>query len=282
MSTFTVGQVSLASDTTTPCPATVQQVTGLDPTNCGAIISGESASLVDKVFGAGTPPTPISRDKLPQDTQTKLTECDGSSTCKFVAYDFDTSTGQKSDTLSHLIDTRMSTLHNAGVFIKEGQGRPPIFTTMPGYIFDAIYSFTATPIETSDVPDERYCARKCDEKASTCGGFNYEPVGKKCYLMPKGKDKNGNDLYTTDGYKDGVVSYRREDNPSTAQGSNPTGTNLTGSVCGAASKTFSSVTKTLRTSSPTRTFSRFRRPISYRARHVPPSRLFEPARRHGP
>jgi hypothetical protein len=219
-STFTAGRVVIAAPettSTTPCPV------GLDVTTCGAIVSGESASLTDKVFGTGAPATPVGRDKLPTPVQTLLNDCEGSSTCKFVAYDFDASAGEQRNTSSHLISTQTTTVHNAGVFVKDGVNKPPLFRTIPGYKFDGMFSFNpdahAPLAAATTVVDERYCARACDDNAS-CGGFNYEQVPRKCTLFGKGFD---NDVY-----KDGRVAFVREDIHKAAQGSNPEGTNLTG------------------------------------------------------
>ena len=226
-SKFTVGQVVIAAPDTAPCPV---GVTGLDTATCGAIASGEAADLTDKVFGPGAPAVPVARDKLPQPVQTLLNDCDGSSTCKLVSYDFDASTGQKRDTLSHVISTVSTTAHNAGVFVKDGAGTPPLFRTIPGYNFDGMFSFNpdADPRAlgaATTVVDERYCARACDNNDS-CGGFNYEQVGRKCTLFPKEKE---NDVY-----KDGRVAFIREDISKVAKGSDPPGTNLagTGVWCG--------------------------------------------------
>ena len=232
-STFTVGQVVIAAPetATAPCPP---GVTGLDPATCGAIASGEAADLTNKVFGPGEPAKPVARTKLPQPVQTLLDDCDGSSTCKLVSYDFDASTGRSSDTLSHLISTRMTTAHNAGVFVKDGASTPPLFTTIPGYTFDGMFSFKpdgALPLPPgTNIIDERYCARACDDTAN-CGGFNYEQVGRICTLFPKGK--------VNDAYKDGRVAFVREDIRKSAYGSDPPGTNLTGTGvwCGIQSLT---------------------------------------------
>ena len=227
-SKFTVGQVVIAAPdpaTTTPCP---MGITGIDAATCGAIASGEAADLTGKVFGPGAPAIPVARTKLPQSVQTLLNDCDGSSTCKLVSYDFDASTGERRDTLSHLISTVSTTAHNAGVFVKDGAGTAPLFRTIPGYDFDGMFSFdpdrhTQIPLPSgTNIIDERYCARACDDDA-TCGGFNYEQTGRKCTLFKKSES------LTNEAYKDGRVAFIREDIRKTKSGSDPPGTNLTGS-----------------------------------------------------
>ena len=215
---FKVGKVNFGLDTA-PCPADKAGITGLDPTVCGAIRSGEAA-IID-IYGPTEAPKEIGRDRLPQPAQDLLTECDGTTTCKFVAYDFEAGEGKKSDTLSHVINTRQTTGHDAGIFIKDTESKPPVFSTIPGYTYDTIFSFGTGAFSYGTVIDERYCARECDARASTCGGFNYDFITKLCILVEKDQDNKV--------YKNGRVAYIREDNPTTASGSDPPGTNLTGS-----------------------------------------------------
>ena len=215
--TFKVGKVEFGLDTA-PCTADKTGITGLDPTACGAIRSGEAAIL--DIYGPTEAPKVIGRDRLPQPARDLLTECDGTTTCKFVAYDFESGDGKKSDTLTHVINTRQTTAHNAGVFVKDAESNPPVFSTIPGYSYDTIFSFGTGAFSYGTVIDERYCARECDARASTCGGFNYDFNTKLCILIKKDQDNNV--------YQNGRVAYIRDDNPTTAQGSDPPGTNLTG------------------------------------------------------
>ena len=220
---FTAGNVIIASPGTTPVTPCPSGVTGLSVDTCAMIASGEAADLTNKVFGPGAPPIPLTRDVLPGPVRTLLDGCEGLTPCKFVAYDFDTSTGQSSVTRSHLISTQTTTAHNAGVFVKNGVDTLPLFKTIPGYNFDGMFSFNpdshAPLVAATSVVDERYCARACDEKPS-CGGFNYEPLTRMCTLFPKGK-KNVV-------YKDGRVSFSKDVIATAAAGSNPVGTDLTG------------------------------------------------------
>ena len=228
-STFTAGRVVIAAPDTT---STVTCPVGLDAATCGAIVSGEAALITDKVYGPGAPPTLVERRMLPQPVQTLLNDCEGSSTCKFVSYDFDKSTGARRDTRSHLISTATTTARNAGVFVKDGVAKPPLFNTIPGYNFDGMFSFnpdTHAPLvaATSKV-DERYCARACDDDPA-CGGFNYEPLSvNNCTLFRKSASLK-NDVY-----KDGRVAFIKDDISKTVQGSDPVGTDLTnsGAWCG--------------------------------------------------
>lgn len=228
-STFTAGRVVIAAPSTAPCPP---GVTGLDDTTCGAIISGEAADLTDKLYGPGAPATLVERTMLPQPVQTLLNDCEGSSTCQLVSYDFDKTSGERRDTRSHLISTATTTAHNAGVFVKDGVAKPPLFKTIPGYNFDGMFSFDPTkhaPLAAAtSVIDERYCARACDDNPA-CGGFNYEPLSvNNCTLFRKGVDLKNSV------YKDGRVAFIREDIDKLAKGSDPPGTNLagTGEWCG--------------------------------------------------
>lgn len=223
---FTAGQVSINIDAS-PAPCPTPRPSGLDPANCGSIAMGQAVDLTNKIYGGTPVPPPVSVTKLPQALQSNIEACNtAGDACKFVAFDFETNTAQRASTMSHVINTRASTTHDAGVFYK--QNKPPEFSTVPGYIFDPIYSYNkdAHLPKFSTVIDERYCARGCDND-STCVGFNYIPMTRKCFLF-SGADTEP-DVYT-----DGVVSYAKENNPKVAQGSNPAGTNLTnsGTWCG--------------------------------------------------
>ena len=224
MPSFTAGQVSIGIGDT-PCPE--PRPGTLDPASCGPIAMADAADLSDKIYGSGAPPVVVALEKMPEGVQTSIAACNtAGDSCKFVAYDFETNATQSATTMSHVIDTRASTTHDAGIFYKTN--KPPVFNTIPGYSFDPIYSYnrdTRAP-KYATVVDERYCARACDADTK-CFGFNYETLTRKCYMF-------SGSAMEADVYMDGVVSYTKEDNPKVAQGSDPAGTNLTnsGTWCG--------------------------------------------------
>jgi len=187
----------------------------------------KAADISDKIYGSGAPPVVVALDKMPQGVQTSIAACTtAGDSCKFVAYDFETNVSQTAATMTHVIDTRSSTTHDAGIFYKKD--KPPVFNTIPGYSFDPVYSYdrdTRAP-KYATVVDERYCARACDAD-TTCFGFNYETLTRKCYMF------SGSAMEAAV-YTDGVVSYTKSDSSKVAQGSDPAGTNLTnsGTWCG--------------------------------------------------
>ena len=233
---FTAGQVSIGQSNTPP-PALASGIPGFDPANFNAIVAGEAANTTTAVYENGGPPIPVSRSKLPSWTQTALSGCDSDANCKFVAADFDAGTGTPGN-VGYMIDTSQSTVHNAGIFYKDtidtsNVNAVPMFTSIPGYIFDPIFSFNndAHPGAFGTVIDERYCARSCDANTQ-CIGFNYEVITKKCTVYTDSNPSNPS--YTNDVYKDGTVAFLKEQNATTASGSDPHGTNLsqTGIWCG--------------------------------------------------
>lgn len=238
---FTAGGVSIGQSDTPP-PPSAYTISGFDPANYTAIQMGESANISNAVYGTGQPPTPISRERLPTWTQTALSGCDSDANCKFVAADFETKTTNPgtANQVGYMIDTSQSTIHNAGIFYKDtidtaNVNAVPIFSTIPGYIFDPVFSFNkdAHPNVRSTVIDERYCARACDQTPK-CLGFNYQMLSKECRVFTGDVDADGNPSYTNDVYKDGIVGFLKEQNAGSARGSDPPGTNLsqTGLWCG--------------------------------------------------
>ena len=202
--------------------------TGLDVSNCGAILAAEAATI--NITNPPVTPTMIQLDKMPAAVRSNVEACNAEgASCKFLAFDFDNNEAKRAPTLSHVINTRETTVHNSGIFYKEG-GKPPTFNTLPGYIFDPTFSYDPSGRNPtmSTVIDERYCARYCDSDTA-CVGFNYQPIIRKCTVFT-------NAGVEADTYVDGVVSFTKETIAKTAAGADPPGTNLvnSGLWCGSA------------------------------------------------
>lgn len=201
---------------------------GLDVSNCGAILAAEAATI--NITNPPVPPVLVQLDKMPAAVQSNVAACNAAGdSCKFLAFDFDNNEAKMAPTMSHIINTRETTVHNAGVFYKDG-AKPPTFNTLPGYIFDPTFSYdpNGRNPKMSTVIDERYCARYCDNDAA-CIGFNYQPIIRKCTVFT-------NAGIEADTYVDGVVSFTKETIAKAAAGADPPGTNLvnTGLWCGSA------------------------------------------------
>lgn len=227
-------QYTNVTENASACRAEGYNVDGLDVSNCGLIIAARAATLA--TVNTPAPVSPIRTSVLPAAVQSDIAACDAEGTsCKFLAFDFDVNEGKRASTLTHVINTRETTAHNAGIFYKHGN-KPPTFNTIPGYVFDGTFSFDTTgrtPL-LSTVIDERYCARTCDNNPF-CTGFNYQAMIRMCTVF------TDEDLVTSADsgvkamvYKNGIVSFTKEPINKTATGTDPLGTNLTtsGAWCG--------------------------------------------------
>ena len=220
---ITAGPASMAYvDTSTPaqCRSGYDPV-GLDVSNCGSIVAAQAATI--NITNPPAEATMVRLTQLPDAVQSNVAACDAAGvSCKFLAFDFENNEAKRASTLSHVINTRETTVNNSGIFYKAGS-KPPTFNTLPGYVFDPTFSYDSSGRNPtmSTVIDERYCARYCDSQAG-CIGFNYQPVIRKCSVFT-------NAGIEPDVYVDGVVSFAKETIAKAAGGADPPGTNLVNS-----------------------------------------------------
>lgn len=132
-------------------------------------------------------PTAIERDVFPTGLKTLLTDCDGNSECKLVAYDFQADTGQKASSAEYITTVANTDLLDRGVFIKDGSTRPVITIEPPGYTYTSIpinpseshvVTISAAPT-ANDQKSGEMCARFCDT-LPTCVAFNYNSLTSSC------------------------------------------------------------------------------------------------------
>jgi len=134
-------------------------------------------------------PIEIERDVLPAGLKTLLTDCDGNSSCKLVAYDFEEDTGQKASSAEYITTVANTDMLDRGVFIKDGSTRPVITVEPPGYTYSTIpinslqsqvVTITpAVPPTAADQKSSEMCARFCDT-LPTCVAFNYNSLASTC------------------------------------------------------------------------------------------------------
>ena len=134
-------------------------------------------------------PIEIERDVLPTGLKTLLTDCDGNSNCKLVAYDFEADTGQKASSAEYITTVANTDMLDRGVFIKDGSTPPVITVEPPGYTYSTIpinslqsqvVTITpAVPPTAADQKSSETCARFCDT-LPTCVAFNYNSLASTC------------------------------------------------------------------------------------------------------
>jgi hypothetical protein len=155
-------------------------------------------------------PVPITRDVLPENVKTLLTECDGNDSCKLVAYDFQRDTGQKAASAEYVTTLQDTDALNRGVFIKNGSTPPVITIEPPGYSFSVVPINPSQGLITSPVPttedqkSSEMCARFCDTLPS-CKAFNYAPLNSTCQFFSTYSFSYGGETSFT------YVSYVKDD-----------------------------------------------------------------------
>lgn len=68
-----------------------------------------------------TPPTPIADSLMPAALKKAITECNGTSSCKFIGYDFDSDLATPASASRYVVDTYSTTVENSGVLVSKGK-----------------------------------------------------------------------------------------------------------------------------------------------------------------
>ena len=165
-------------------------------------------------------PVLIQRDVLPERAKTLLSECDGDSNCKLIAYDFQTNTGQKTSSAEYMISLENTDTLNRGVFIKGGSTQPIVAIEPPGYTYSYIpvnplhssVTKILSPVPTAnDQKSSEMCARFCDTVPS-CVAFNYSLLNSTCQFF----SHYGDDAFSYGEASFTDVSYIKDDVTSAA------------------------------------------------------------------
>jgi len=105
-----------------------------DPSNCALIADKEDDILLP--FGGRSNDTIlIDRSLFSSNLQSNLEQCDGTTSCKYVGFDFEQDTGTRFNNMKYDID--ISQIGGSkGVFTKEGEVPPTMMVAPPGYKYD--------------------------------------------------------------------------------------------------------------------------------------------------
>lgn len=93
-------------------------VTLTDPTMCGVLNTARTDPLEGPTI---IPPTPITDEFMPEKLKRAISECSGTSSCKFIGYDFDSDVATKASASRYVIDTYSTTVENSGVLVSKGK-----------------------------------------------------------------------------------------------------------------------------------------------------------------
>ena len=89
-------------------------VTLTDPTMCGVLKEARTEPLERPTV---TPPTPVADELMPAAMKKAISECTGTSSCKFIGYDFDSGEATKVSSSQYVVDTYSTTIENSGVLV---------------------------------------------------------------------------------------------------------------------------------------------------------------------
>jgi hypothetical protein len=102
----------------TPAQPCVTGVTLTDPTMCSVLNEASMKPLEGPYI---IPATPISDELLPARLRQAITDCTGTSPCKFIGYDFDSGVDTKASASRYVVDTYSTTVENSGILVSKGK-----------------------------------------------------------------------------------------------------------------------------------------------------------------
>jgi len=169
-----------------------------DPSNCTLIDDKEDDIL--KPFERMTDtPILIDRSLFSTNLQTDLKQCDGTTSCKYVGFDFDRDTGTRINNMAYNID--ISYIGGSkGVFTKEGQTVPTMMIAPPGYIYSPAAltgDITFTNLSCPNGGTYNPFRKLCIEEAFALSSMGCQTVNLSTYGCRSG--------FTPDGWSSGAV-----------------------------------------------------------------------------
>lgn len=102
-------------------PCAPEGVTGTLVTTAALCNELKAASKVDLKLPEITPPTPVTDEMMPEALKKAMTDCTGTSSCKFIGYDFDSDVATKASASRYVVDTYSTTAENSGVLVLKGK-----------------------------------------------------------------------------------------------------------------------------------------------------------------
>lgn len=103
----------------TPCAP--EGVTGTLVTTAALCNELDKASKVELTGPSVTAPTLVTDDMMPAALKKAMTDCTGTSSCKFIAYDFDSDVATKATASRYVVDTYSTTAENSGILVSKGK-----------------------------------------------------------------------------------------------------------------------------------------------------------------
>ena len=105
-----------------------------DTTNC-ALINEKERDPLEPFERPTDTPILIPRNLFSTNLQSNLEQCDGTTSCQYVGFDFETDTGTRINNMKYDIDISQVG-GSKGVFTKEGHTVPTMMVAPPGYTYD--------------------------------------------------------------------------------------------------------------------------------------------------
>lgn len=102
-------------------PCAPEGVTGTLVTTAALCNALDEARKVDLLGPSVTPPTPVTDEMMPDALKKAMTDCTGTSSCKFIGYDFDSDVATKASASRYVVDTYSTTAENSGVLVLKGK-----------------------------------------------------------------------------------------------------------------------------------------------------------------
>lgn len=102
-------------------PCAPPGVTGTLVTTAALCDALDAASKVDLKLPEVTPPTPLTDSMMPTALKKAMTDCTGTSSCKFIGYDFDSDLATPASASPYVVDTYSTTVENSGVLVSKGK-----------------------------------------------------------------------------------------------------------------------------------------------------------------
>lgn len=102
-------------------PCAPPGVTGTLTTTALLCDTLNAASKVDLRLPEVAKPTSVTDDMMPAALKSAMTACTGTSSCKFIGYDFDSDLATPASASRYVVDTYSSTVENSGVLVSKGK-----------------------------------------------------------------------------------------------------------------------------------------------------------------
>lgn len=102
-------------------PCAPPGVTGTLVTTAALCDALDAASKVNLKLPEVTPPTPLTDELMPAALRKAMNDCTGTSSCKFIGYDFDSDLATPASASPYVVDTYSTTVENSGVLVSKGK-----------------------------------------------------------------------------------------------------------------------------------------------------------------